>query len=83
MKKNQQLEPNYFCFLLSKFQLLLSAFCFPNFSFSSSDIPSCQRLTKETGGGGTTNGVLAQCPFVDEALEDSTDFLHDFLMDSS
>jgi hypothetical protein len=47
------------------------------------DIPSCQRLTMETGGGGTTNGVLAQCPFVDEALEDSTDFLHDFLMDSS
>jgi hypothetical protein len=37
----------------------------------------------ETGGGGTTNGVLAQCTFVDEALEDSTDFLHDFLMDSS
>ena len=42
-----------------------------------------QRLAMKTGGGGSTDGVLLQDPFVDELFESVADGLHDFLMISS
>jgi hypothetical protein len=47
------------------------------------DIPCGERLSVETGGRGSPDGILPQGSFLEELLQDIADGLHDFLTSSS